>query len=160
MAEQIQIDFSKLEGVTPITPVEKEPTIPVETQTINNNQEQQIDFSKLEGVTPFQPKESIIDFTKLEGVTEIKEPIKVPTKLKEYTTAEKIRYGIDKQNTFFGNLYRVAKAGTQAAFDPDKDFQDYIKYNFEKEQLDLKQRSTAQTSVRLNSFPRSQKSTN
>ena len=140
MAEQIQIDFSKLEGVTPITPVEKEPTIPVETQTITNNQEQQIDFSKLEGVTPFQPKESIIDFTKLEGVTEIKEPIKVPTKLKEYTTAEKIRYGIDKQNTFFGNLYRVAKAGTQAAFDPDKDFQDYIKYNFEKEQLDLKQR--------------------
>lgn len=140
MAEQIQIDFSKLEGVTPITPVEKETTIPVETQTITNNQEQKIDFSKLEGVTPFQSKESIIDFTKLEGVTEIKEPIKVPTKTKEYSTAEKIRYGIDKQNTFFGNLYRVAKAGTQAAFDPDKDFEDYIKYNFEKEQLQLKQR--------------------
>jgi 2-polyprenyl-3-methyl-5-hydroxy-6-metoxy-1,4-benzoquinol methylase len=140
MAEQIQIDFSKLEGVTPITPAKEETTIPVETQTINNNQEQQIDFSKLEGVTPFQPKESIVDFNKLEGVTEIEEPIKVPTKLKEYTTAEKIRYGIDKQNTFFGNLYRVAKAGTQAAFDPDKDFEDYIKYNFEKEQLELKQR--------------------
>ena len=54
-----------------------------------------------------------------------------------YTDAEKIRYGIDKQNTFFGNFYRVAKAGTQAAFDPDKDFKDYIKYNSQKEQLKL-----------------------
>ena len=57
-----------------------------------------------------------------------------------YTDAEKIRYGIDKQNTFFGNFYRVAKAGTQAAFDPDKDFKDYIKYNSQKEQLKLKQK--------------------
>jgi len=36
----------------------------------------------------------------------------------QFTDAQKIRYGIDKQNTFFGNLFRVAKSGTQAAFDP------------------------------------------
>ena len=59
---------------------------------------------------------------------------------KTFTDAEKIRYGIDKQNTFFGNFYRVVKAGTQAAFDPDKDFKDYIKYNNQKEQLKLKQK--------------------
>ena len=58
----------------------------------------------------------------------------------QFTDAQKIRYGIDKQNTFFGNFYRVAKAGTQAAFDPDKDFKDYIKYNSQKEQLKLKQK--------------------
>ena len=58
----------------------------------------------------------------------------------QFTDAQKIRYGIDKQNTFFGNLFRVAKSGTQAAFDPDKDFKDYIKYNNEKEQLKLKQK--------------------
>ena len=38
----------------------------------------------------------------------------------QFTDAQKIRYGIDKQNTFFGNLFRVAKSGTQAAFDPDR----------------------------------------
>jgi len=59
---------------------------------------------------------------------------------KKYSNAALIRYGIDKQNTFFGNAYRVVKAGTQAAFDPEKDFKDYIKYNFEKEQLKLKQK--------------------
>jgi len=136
MAEQIQIDFSKLEGVTPVAPIEeKQTTIPVEPET----KESVIDFSKLEGVTPAK-EESIIDFSKLEGVTPVESTTITPTKTQEYTTAQKIRYGIDKQNTFFGNLYRVAKAGTQAAFDPDKDFEDYIKYNFNKEQRDLKQR--------------------
>ena len=58
----------------------------------------------------------------------------------QFTDAQKIRYGIDKQNTFFGNLFRVAKSGTQAAFDPDKDFKDYIKYNANQEQKKLKQK--------------------
>ncbi|MEL0115227.1 MAG: phage tail tip lysozyme [Gammaproteobacteria bacterium] len=63
----------------------------------------------------------------------------IKTAVREFTDAEKIRYGIDKQNTFFGNLYRVAKAGIQGAFDPDKDFKDYIKYNANQEQLKLQQ---------------------
>ena len=58
----------------------------------------------------------------------------------QFTDAQKIRYGIDKQNTFFGNLFRVVKSGTQAAFDPDKDFKDYIKYNANQEQKKLKQK--------------------
>jgi len=58
----------------------------------------------------------------------------------QFTDAQKIRYGIDKQNTFFGNLFRVAKSGTQAAFDPDKDFKDYIKYNANQEQKKLQQK--------------------
>jgi|TARA_E500000318_G_scaffold102184_1_gene106308 hypothetical protein len=66
--------------------------------------------------------------------------VSTPQKTKEYSAAAKIRYGIDKQNTFFGNVYRVTKAGVQAAFDPEKDFKDYIKYNYEKEQLKLKQK--------------------
>ncbi len=64
----------------------------------------------------------------------------VPKQTKKYSNAALIRYGIDKQNTFFGNVYRVAKAGTQAAFDPDKDFKDYIKYNVNQEKLKLKQK--------------------
>ena len=55
-----------------------------------------------------------------------------------YSNFQKIRYGIDKQNTFFGNLYRVVKAGTQAAFDSDLEFKDYATRNFNKEQRDLK----------------------
>jgi len=55
-----------------------------------------------------------------------------------YSNFEKIRYGIDKQNTFFGNLYRVAKAGTQAAFDSKLEFKDYATRNFNTEQRDLK----------------------
>jgi lysozyme len=62
-----------------------------------------------------------------------------PTKLKtdQYTNWQKIRYGIDKQNTFFGNLYRVAKAGTQAAFDAELEFKDYIQRNYNEEQRQL-----------------------
>ena len=55
-----------------------------------------------------------------------------PTKLKtdQYTNWQKIRYGIDKQNTFFGYLYRVAKAGTQAAFDTELELKYYIQRNY------------------------------
>ena len=135
MAEQSTLDFTQLEGVTPITPEIQA----VETQSLPITN--QLDFSKLEGVTPLTSKQtSTLDFSKLEGVTSVSSVQPQLLSTKQYTDAEKIRYGIDKQNTFFGNVYRVAKAGTQAAFDPDRDFKDYIKYNFNQEQKELKQK--------------------
>ena len=112
----------KLEDVTPVTSQIES----IQTETIPSNN--QIDFSKLQGVTPVNSKTSTIDFSKLKGVTPVSSTQSqlVSTSTRQYTDAEKIRYGIDKQNTFFGNVYRVAKAGTQAAFDPDKEFKDYI----------------------------------
>ena len=135
MDEQSTLDFTQLEGVTPITPEIQA----VETQSLPITN--QLDFSKLEGVTPLTSKQtSTLDFSKLEGVTSVSSVQPQLLSTKQYTDAEKIRYGIDKQNTFFGNVYRVAKAGTQAAFDPERDFKDYIKYNFNQEQKELKQK--------------------
>jgi hypothetical protein len=149
MAEQTQIDFSQLEGVTPVIPTESVETITTETvqptvdiqTTTPTKEESIIDFSQLEGVTPVTQEQPQIDFSQLEGVTEVTSlDMPTPIKTDEYSTAEKIRYGIDKQNTFFGNLYRVVKASTQAAFDPEKEFKDYIKSNFNEEQRELKQK--------------------
>ena len=135
MAEQSTLDFTQLEGVTPVTSEIQA----VETQSLPITN--QLDFSKLEDVTPLTSKQtSTLDFSKLEGVTSVSSVQPQLLSTKQYTDAEKIRYGIDKQNTFFGNVYRVAKAGTQAAFDPDKEFKDYIQYNNQKEQLLLKQK--------------------
>ena len=53
------------------------------------------------------------------------------------TTAEKIAYGIDKQNMFFGNVARVIKAGVEAAFDPNREFKEVALANAKKEQADL-----------------------
>jgi hypothetical protein len=149
MAEQTQIDFSQLEGVTPVIPTESvetitteivQPTVDIQTTT-PTKEESIIDFSQLEGVTPVTQEQPQIDFSQLEGVTEVTSlDMPTPVKTDEYSTAEKIRYGIDKQNTFFGNLYRVVKASTQAAFDPEKEFKDYIKSNFNEEQRELKQK--------------------
>ena len=53
------------------------------------------------------------------------EPLVVSsTSRDEPSFLEKLAYGIDKQNQFFGNVLRVGKAGIEAAFDPDKDFKD------------------------------------
>jgi GH24 family phage-related lysozyme (muramidase) len=149
MAEQTQIDFSQLEGVTPVIPTESvetttteivQPTVDIQTTT-PTKEESIIDFSQLEGVTSVTQEQPQIDFSQLEGVTQVTSlDMPTPVKTDEYSTAEKIRYGIDKQNTFFGNLYRVVKASTQAAFDPEKEFKDYIKSNFNEEQRELKRK--------------------
>ena len=55
----------------------------------------------------------------------------------EPTTAEKIAYGLDKQSMFFGNVFRVAKAGLSAAFDPNKDFEETLKLLVGKYDLQL-----------------------
>jgi len=154
MAEQNQTNFfSQFEDVTPVTsniqPIpqdnQQELTLPKKEEIVIPQQETTKDFfSQFEDVQPKQevqqetPKDFFSQFEDVGAISSTTpQTIYQPDK---YSTQEKIRYGIDKQNTFFGNVYRVAKAGVQAAFDPDKDFKDYIKYNFELEQLKLKQK--------------------
>jgi hypothetical protein len=89
MAEQSTLDFTQLEGVTPIT---------LEIEAVENKSlpiTNQLDFSKLEGVTPVTSQQtSTLDFSKLEGVTSVKETEPQITSTRQYTDAEKIRYGM------------------------------------------------------------------
>ena len=50
---------------------------------------------------------------------------------------EKIAYGIDKQNMFFGNVGRVISAGWEAAFDPDREFKEVAVSNAANERAEL-----------------------
>jgi hypothetical protein len=69
------------------------------------------------------------------------EPLVVSsTSIDEPSFLEKLAYGIDKQNQFFGNVLRVGKAGIEAAFDPDKDFKDVALENAEEERQKLFER--------------------
>ena len=86
-----------------------------------------------------KPEDTVFWFYSLQA-KHLQPQLSYQSTVRQFTDAQKIRYGIDKQNTFFGNLFRVAKSGTQAAFDPDKDFKDYIKYNANQEQKKLKQK--------------------
>jgi len=146
MVEQIQTNpFAELEALNsniqtqdiPTIEEEEEVTIPVkEEEVIPTPIQKENPFTELEALNPTaiqaQEENPFAELIALNPTTEYD-----PNK---YSTAEKIRYGIDKQNTFFGNLYRVAKAGTQAAFDSEKEFKDYIKSNFNEEQRELKQK--------------------
>ena len=130
MAEQIQ-NTNVVDGFT----IANNPTPIIDNQSIQSKNT--IDgFTIADTPTVEKPKLNTIDGFTIKST----EPQLKFKSSKTFTDAEKIRYGIDKQNTFFGNLFRVAKSGTQAAFDPDKDFKDYIKYNNQKEQLLLKQK--------------------
>ena len=114
-----------------------------DTPPIINNQSTQSN-NNIDGYTIANT--SIIDKPKLNTIdgytiaSELTKPQLTSQKLStdDYNNYQKIRYGIDKQNTFFGNLYRVAKAGTQAAFDKDLEFKDYVTRNYNKEQRELK----------------------
>ena len=58
----------------------------------------------------------------------------------EPSTWEKIAYGIDKQNMFFGNVWRAGKAGIEAAFDPDKEFKEVMLEDTAIERAELNKR--------------------
>ena len=55
----------------------------------------------------------------------------------EPSSWEKIAYGIDKQNMFFGNVGRVISAGWEAAFDPDREFKEVAVANAANERAEL-----------------------
>ena len=60
--------------------------------------------------------------------------------MEEPTSWEKIAYGLDKQNMFFGNVWRAGKAGLEAAFDPDKEFKEVMLEDTAIENAALKKR--------------------
>ena len=116
MAEQIQ--QNTIEGYTIANSNISNTTPIVDNQTIEPNK------NTIEGysiaTTPVVAKPEL---KTIEGYSIADNSITPQTlSTDNYSNFEKIRYGIDKQNTFFGNLYRVAKAGTQAAFDSDLEF--------------------------------------
>ena len=139
MAELNQLSLSNLEGV--------QPSISQENTQVTND----LSLSQLEGVKDIAVSDNKeLSISNLEGV-EIQDSPKKSTDYvgisPEFTTgiavsgepstAEKIAYGIDKQNMFFGNVFRVAKSGIQAAFDPDKDFKEVALQNAAKERAEL-----------------------
>ena len=149
MAEVNELSLSNLEGVTT-------PSISQEnTQQVTND----LSLSNLQGVEIIpatvnnELSLSNLDGVELTSITPERTPIKVKGILPEYTdgnidrqfivgtneptTAEKISYGLDKQNMFFGNVFRVAKAGLSAAFDPNKDFEEIALENAANERASL-----------------------
>ena len=152
MAEVNELSLSNLEGVTT-------PSISQEnTQPIN-----ELSLSNLEGVKTIDASTSNnLNLSNLEGVKLTETAPAVTLETKDYsnsfinsnysnefnknliqnvsgepTTAEKIAYGLDKQNMFFGNVFRVAKAGLQAAYDPEKEFKEVALDNAKIAQADL-----------------------
>ena len=144
MAEVNELSLSNLEGVA--TPSISQENIP------NTNE---LSLSNLEGVE-IAPISSELNLSNLEGVELTNEipsetlSVGILPKYKgegvnrnfivgtdEPTTTEKIAYGLDKQNMFFGNVFRVAKAGFEAAFDPEKEFKEVALDNAENEKADL-----------------------
>ena len=139
MAELNQLSLSNLEGV--------QPSISQENTQVTND----FSLSQLEGVKDIAVSDNKeLSISNLEGV-EIQDSSKKSTDYvgisPEFTTgiavsgepstAEKIAYGIDKQNMFFGNVFRTAKAGIQAAFDPDKEFKEVALNNAAVERAEL-----------------------
>ena len=131
MAEQIQIDTSKFTGAI-------EPVTSIDTSGFTG--EINTDKPKINQSTTTDNRIDTSGFTG--EIKQLEIETQPPTKLKtdDYTTLEKIRYGIDKQNNFFGNTLRVIKSGVQAALDPDLEFKDYAVRNYNEEQRKLKEK--------------------
>ena len=136
MAEQIQIDTS---GFTN----EIKPTTSIDTSKFTNEitiEKPELKQPEIKETLPVSNQIDTSKFTNEIKTLEIKTDS--PTKLKtdDYSTLEKIRYGIDKQNNFFGNTLRVIKSGVQAALDPNLEFKDYAVRNYNEEQRELKEK--------------------
>jgi len=130
MAEQIQIDTSGFTGkIEPVTSIDTSGF----TGKINTDKPQ------INKSTTIDNQIDTSGFTDKIKQLETDSSTQLSTS-DTFTNYEKIRYGIDKQNQFFGNLYRITKAGVQALFDPDNEFKDYVEQNYEQEQKKLKQK--------------------
>ena len=139
MAEQIQTyDTSQLTGVISSTPKVVD-SAPLKNQSTTYN------TSELTGVTSQSNNLKTYDTSNLTGVVKQKQPVEQSdTYTQSYVAAgeepsfwEKLAYGIDKQNQFFGNVFRVSKAGIEAAFDPDREFKEVALANAANEQAAL-----------------------
>ena len=136
MAEELnQLKLSNLEGINSVN-----------TEEVPNS----LKLSELETVTstPLETKtiqETGLNLSDLEGVTLTEQSTTQPDETISYygeepSTWEKIAYGIDKQNMFFGNVWRAGKAGIEAAFDPDKEFKEVMLEDTAIERAELNKR--------------------
>ena len=146
MAEVNELSLSNLEGVT--TPSTSQENLQINNElTLSNLEGSQSDtfntdnlsLSNLEGVELTTPlPETTLKSTSISSIyTGENIDRKFIVGGNEPSTTEKIAYGLDKQNMFFGNVFRVAKSGLEAAFDPDREFKQVAIENAANEKADL-----------------------
>jgi len=130
-----EIDISKLDSINntiknnnSVTSTPLETTSQIENNLNLSNLNNKIDVSKLDAIN----KKNEVTFSKLENKNKTSVPLS-----NQPTTAEKIAYGIDKQNMFFGNVWRASKAGVEALFDPDREFKEVMLEDTAKERAEL-----------------------
>jgi len=143
MAEQTQTDFfSGFESVDSTTPISTSTIKSIDTKTLEDEkqiipQEQKVKsdfFSGFESVDSEQEVKSDF-FSGFESVDSKRQKINVPKEtLLTYTTEEpswfrKFTYGFDKQDQFFGNVFRIGKGLFQDIKDDNRDLQDVLKDN-------------------------------
>jgi len=142
MAEQTQTDFfSGFESVDSTTPISTSTIKSIDTKTLEDEkqiipQEQEVKsdfFSGFESVDSEQEVKSDF-FSGFESV-DSKQKINIPKETPlTYTTEEpswfrKFTYGFDKQDQFFGNVFRIGKGLFQDIKDDNRDLQDVLKDN-------------------------------
>tara|TARA_Y100000034_G_scaffold56175_1_gene68861 strand:+ start:2649 stop:7001 length:4353 start_codon:yes stop_codon:yes gene_type:complete len=149
MAEQLQTITSQLEGVI-TTPLTSTSAIELEkakekvksiTSELEDAKVSSLDkIPKIESITSQLEGAKIVPLT-----TDTSEISTQPDETISYygeepSTWEKIAYGIDKQNMFFGNVWRAGKAGIEAAFDPNKEFKEVMLEDTAIERAELHKR--------------------
>ena len=134
-----EIDISKLDSIsnntsTNTSTIPLNNTTPLENVSYTGTLTDKIDVSKLDAINKNsqnkKQKDSLViseDGINRDYIIGTEEP----------STKEKIAYGLDKQNMFFGNVFRVAKAGITAAFDPEKEFKEVALDNAANERAAL-----------------------
>jgi len=142
MAEQTQTDFfSGFESVDSTTPISTSTIKSIDTKTLEDEkqiipQEQEAKsdfFSGFESVDSEQEVKSdfFSGFESVDSEQKINIPKETPL---TYTTEEpswfrKFTYGFDKQDQFFGNVFRIGKGLFQDIKDDNRDLQDVLKDN-------------------------------
>ena len=155
MAEETNSYFSQFEKSTaPIETTEIKETEtekPVDVITSSNTVKDEdyfsqfenpetIEFADTQETKPIKANTAEENYFSQFEDTEIEKSTIPTVDYGEPTLQEKIAYGLDKQNMFFGNVGRVVKAGFQAAFDPEREFKEVAVSNAKREKAALLER--------------------
>ena len=97
-------------------------TTPPSNFTSSQNLEIVSPLSKKENIFTSSNELDVISPPKEEEISITQPDETIISSMEEPTSWEKIAYGLDKQNMFFGNVWRAGKAGLEAAFDPNREF--------------------------------------
>jgi len=155
MAEETNNWFSQFDQAAP--PIQSEEIKEVETEnpvdTIDSTKatedknwfsefkkSEEIEFADTQKTKPIKANTEEENWFSQFKDTEIEKSTIPTVDYGEPTLQEKIAYGLDKQNMFFGNVGRVAKAGFQAAFDPEREFKEVAVSNAKREKAALLER--------------------